>query len=231
MTGASVNHSHVGSTPPARPIAPSPPTAPALERLGGEAVVETVVGASAPDPNGLDVTIGLRCIDLAPAGLELRPGTSVIVAGPPGSGKTTALRTLAAAALLAEPSCRVVAVSDEPDAWPGTVRTLPTDPGPTLVLVDGLASVTEAMVRDFDAATYRDQLWVAIADQMDRLQAGPWWLGQNLAGKTGLFLAPEPEDGKLFGISLPEPIPTEFQPGRGFLVRAGNPELVQIVKT
>lgn len=201
---------------------PQPPTPPTMPAPSTSAPTDPV-----PPKHELVLTIGMRTVDQAPAQLELRHDTGVVVAAPAGSGKTSALRTLAAAARRADPSCHIVVVSEHPDQWPGVATTLPADPRPTLVLVDGIASVTMAMVREVDAAQH-DRLWVAIADRLERFQTGPSWLRQGLIGRTGLLLDPQRNDGDLFRISLPPP-PAPCPRGCGFLVKDGVPEPVQVV--
>ena len=57
-----------------------------------------VLGASAMNGSGWRLGIGRHYRDLGLASLVLAPGVHAVVSGPPGSGRTTALRLLAAAA-------------------------------------------------------------------------------------------------------------------------------------
>jgi len=69
-----------------------------------------------------DLPVGLRADDLAPALLPLRPGGHALLLGPPGSGRSAALRALAD--LLVHARVEVVGCGPDAAPWPDGVRVV-----------------------------------------------------------------------------------------------------------
>jgi S-DNA-T family DNA segregation ATPase FtsK/SpoIIIE len=99
---------------------------PPLRCLANDVAPEGLVDRSRELKGGLSLVIGRRHRDLEPATFGLRAGTNLIVSGPPGSGKTTALRALAAAALAADPAGQTILIGPQ-EEWPGGVEQLGAD--------------------------------------------------------------------------------------------------------
>jgi S-DNA-T family DNA segregation ATPase FtsK/SpoIIIE len=187
--------------------------------------------------------VGRRHADLGVACLSLAPGTHLAVTGPAGSGRTTALRTLASAALLAEPAATVAVVSADPDEW----RTLPgvevaarladleswPPGGRGLLLVDGIEELGPAAADDLDraVATLAPGSHLAVGGRAEAFRGLRPWQRTVTATRSGVLLRPGSEDGEVLRVRLPKGAPPRPLPGRGFLVDGGRAEQVQVART
>ena len=218
---------------------------PGAARAPGVGVLPDVVpaaevfGASALTGSGWRLGIGRYYRDLSVASLALAPGVHAVVAGPPGSGRTTALRVLAAAARASAPGSIVSVVAADPSAWAGAdvteiagtfaeLRHWPPD-GRGLLLVDGVEALGPG------AAAALDRLLPAAAPNGHVIVAGraeafrgmqPWQRAVTLA-RTGILLRPGAEDGDILRLRLPRETPLRPVPGRGYLVDAGGQAQIQ----
>lgn len=215
-----------------------------ITTLGTDLAPGPLITRSARRRNGISLTIGQRYDDLGPATFHLRPDVHLLVAGPPGSGRTTALWALALAVRQADEDCRVLVVADDAEPWsgpggPGDALDVVTGPegldqldergdGTTLVLVDGITGLTDDGARRLESLL-DDRTWVVLADRPERLQVGPPWLRRYQASRTGLLLQPQPDHGDLFRVRLPLRSNRSWPPGRGYLVEAGSTDLIQVV--
>jgi S-DNA-T family DNA segregation ATPase FtsK/SpoIIIE len=190
-------------------------------------------------------------LGVGPAGpLTLDVGGFPIVAGPPGSGRTTVLRTLVAGAALAGAQALVIGTRHD-SAWgpavPGAAVRHGTgaDVGPA---VEAATSDPTArllvVVDDLDrAGTDVDALIAALAAGGAGpgvglvATAGAAWLGGSFRGFAaearrrghGLLLHPGRHDGRdILGVAVE---PRECRrPGRGLLVRSGRVSRVQVLR-
>ncbi|MDG4825746.1 FtsK/SpoIIIE domain-containing protein [Asanoa sp. WMMD1127] len=183
--------------------------------------------------------VGRHYRDLAVATMDLGPGMHAVVAGPAGSGRTSALRLLAAAARAGDPAATVAVVTADPDVWAGAAVTcaravgdLPpwTAAGRGLLLVDGMESLGP------DAGTALDRLLPGLSPGVHLVVAGradtfrgmqPWQRAVTMS-RTGLLLRPAADDGEVLRIRLPREAPPRPLPGRGYLVEAGGLAQVQV---
>lgn len=197
------------------------------------------------------VAIGVADDDLRPVTLE--PRGAMIVAGPPGSGRTTALDTLAAS-VAARGSRRTVLLSarrsplarrahwataaDTPEALDRVVRELlaELDEGnvpPTALFIENLADfsgnpVEYDLERIIKAHIKAESLVVGEAETSTWSQA--YTLGQPLrASRRGLLIQPDDSDGDtLLNTSLGRIRRATLPPGRGFLVERGRVRKLQV---
>ena len=194
------------------------------------------------------VTFGVRDIDLGPAILPLDTGP-FLVAGPPRSGKTTALEALLVGArsmvtravvvgshpsqlTRSRPRCQV-AVGEEA----GTKllqKVIDRNASQVLVVVDDLHEFGHTPVEDSLLALLRvardRRLHIVIsADVEAARRAYDGGLKQIRSSKCGLLLQPDHSvDGDVVGIRLPRTNATAWPPGRGYLALRGIYELVQV---
>jgi len=183
----------------------------------------------------LALLLGVSDVDLAPARLVLPPGGHALVTGPPRSGRSTALATMAEAALRG--GAAVVVVARPGHQWPAAPGALldPDDPtlaaalerpGPLLVVVDDadLTDDDHVVLRRLVTARRADRHVVA-AGRSDRLRGlYAHWSREVRADRCGLLLAPDPDlDGELVGARLPRRSPVMPAVGRGWLA-GGEPE-------
>jgi S-DNA-T family DNA segregation ATPase FtsK/SpoIIIE len=201
--------------------------------------------AGLPTGPGLPLGVGgdeLGVLTVQPGG----DGPGFTVAGPPRSGRSTALATLAAG-LLAQGTPVVVlvprpsplrALADRPGV------TLLTDPAPSPAEVAALLAGGAAalLVDDADALAYAPVGDVLTAHLLTG-PAGPVVVAgsyEGLAGcyrgfcadvrgsGAGLLLAPDgPLASQLLGVAVPRPT-APAPPGRGLLVRGGRAVPVQV---
>ncbi len=197
--------------------------------------------------------IGLEDLSLGPVGIPAR-GT-LLVAGPPASGRTTALATIAAALERADPEIQRVLLAPRRSALAGAgwaaeavgaeaVTAAARDliarierPGSPrfAVLIEALPEFTGT-----DAEYELDRL-VRLAAREDHVVVGEgetstWQQAYTLAGpfkagRKGLLLVPGDMDGDtLMGTSLGRVRRADFPPGRGFLVINGRAARVQVAQ-
>ncbi|MGH8824310.1 MAG: FtsK/SpoIIIE domain-containing protein [Jiangellaceae bacterium] len=191
-------------------------------------------------------TLGLRTVDVT------TDGQGFLVVGPPRSGRSSALLTMAEFALAQRWKVAVVAprrsALRDLDGRAGVlgVFTDAADPadlrqalanvrGSRLLVVDdfevlgpehAIASVTEEYLKDIrDSA---DALLVACGiDEVTGMYRGPTAVMRR--SRTGLILSPRgATDGDVFTARLPRSVGGVTPTGRGILVRAGGWEWVQV---
>jgi S-DNA-T family DNA segregation ATPase FtsK/SpoIIIE len=223
----------------------------ALERLAGRPATVTPPHRIAPLPAAVDLSslTSAGALILGVGGDDLRAVTvqeSLVIAGPPGSGRSTALLALGRQ-LLAQ-GRTVVAVAPRPSRLrdlPGchTDRDASYDlealllAGPDALLVDDaellvdspLAPVLERAVRDM-----RDTgLLVVAAGSTEELVTGYRGFVVDLRrARTGVLLCPQAaSDGDLLGVRLSRATGGDVLPGRGLLCRRGTVEPLQVALT
>ncbi|MGI8755464.1 MAG: FtsK/SpoIIIE domain-containing protein [Acidimicrobiales bacterium] len=200
----------------------------------------------------LTVTVGVDEESLGVARLQLGVDGHAVISGPRGSGRTSALATLAAAGRSIGANVVVIAAgqpshpdqgrpdpgppdcldASDPaleewiDLWRATVRS-----APLLVLVDD-ADLTPDEDPALSALALSRQAGVhlVVAGQSDRLRSRyGHWTREVLAHRTGLLLAPDVElDGDLVGSRLPRRLPLGPRPGLAWRVSGGSEGLVQL---
>jgi S-DNA-T family DNA segregation ATPase FtsK/SpoIIIE len=198
--------------------------------------------------------IGLRVDDHAPALHDLTDGGgTLLVAGPPRSGRSTALLLIAAqlagepVALLcsrrspltdltSRPGVVALPADDQEHAAAMLAGMTRADGRPPAVLVDDVDLLGDGPLADHLitlARSARDgRSLVALAGPTDALLAafrGP--IAEARRARAGLLLRPSgPHDGELFGIRLPRRDARHNPPGRGWLAVHGEAAAVQVAK-
>jgi S-DNA-T family DNA segregation ATPase FtsK/SpoIIIE len=206
-------------------------------------------------PNGAagNPTIGIEDVSLGP--LSLPATGTLMVAGPPGSGRTTALLTLSASLRRSDADVRQILLTprrsvlprrawqrsaEGVDAVADLARSLAEeiergDQGRSAIFIESIAEFAGT-----DAEYELDRL-VKVAAREEHFVVGESetssWLqayglaGPFKAGRRGLLLVPGELDGdSLLGISLGRLRRADFPPGRGFLVSGGRAIKVQIAQ-
>lgn len=206
---------------------------------------ERAGGPGGPVPPGvLVVPLGVSGRDLGPALLPLGPGDHVLVAGPPRSGRSTTLATIAAALRRCRPDLAVTVVAPVPSplrelesaerivadegALDDLAAALAAAPGPQLVLLDD-ADFLDDECGALAGLTRRLDLHVVAAGRPDALR--PLYghvTAEVRRSRVGVLLQPAEGDGDLLGVPVLRPGRGPFLPGRGVLVAGGVVEVVQV---
>ncbi len=218
-----------------------------IEVLPTEVKVPDLVDAARLFDLEWSLPIGIGDHDLSPVGFVLGEGDHVVVAGPPRSGKSTALMTMAGIVASHRPDVVITAVAlrrsplrdcplvrrlvTHPEQLEDALSSVPDEDGPPhFVLVDDAGMVDDdggwlsAVV-----ACRRPGVHLVAADQADTLRAAyGHWTKEVRRSRLGLALRPNAgSDGDLWQTPLPRRGPPYFPPGRGYLLADGRCELVQ----
>jgi S-DNA-T family DNA segregation ATPase FtsK/SpoIIIE len=188
------------------------------------------------------LTIGPGGDEGRPLGVDLARAGGLLVAGPPGSGRTAAVDAFAAQ--LRDQGIPLLRLCPRATAATGGDWIDPADEasarawaealgdGPGVVLIDDLGSPVEcagltALVRPGNPS---DRIAVIAAGQPAQLAAhyqGP--VAALRRARSGLLLCPGPGDADLLGVRLPR-TPVPVRPGSGWLVTGGAVERVQVAR-
>jgi S-DNA-T family DNA segregation ATPase FtsK/SpoIIIE len=209
------------------------------------AEISTAVGATSPRAGSALVTLGLGGDELAAVTIDLLEfGPGFLIAGPPRSGRSTALATVAAG--LRAAGWRLVAVTPRDsvvrdyaheifDATQfGVDAAFDRGLGRLAVLVDDAEIVAEspvAGVLDRLMRTARDSgHLVVIAGTTEELSIGfRGFVVDVRRARTGLLLAPRgPLDGEVLGVRLPRVTGEAVPVGRGQLIVRGVATQLQV---
>ncbi|SET59736.1 FtsK/SpoIIIE domain-containing protein [Geodermatophilus poikilotrophus] len=180
---------------------------------------------------------GVLTVDLARTG-------GLLVAGPPGSGRTTALESCARHLATAGVAVlHVVRSTRDADGAPGRLWLEATDVAgwqtwlaelhgaPAAVVVDDSALLADsAVLGALPAAESVPDVVLVVAGTAAELSAayrGP--VPALRRRRSGLLLSPGPGDADLLGIRLPR-TPVPARPGSGWLVVAGTAQRVQVAR-
>lgn len=184
--------------------------------------------------------VGVGGDEPVPVGIDLATERVVLVAGPPGSGRTTALTTMARS--LHQQGARVLALCRETSplrkgpwrsAWFDESGSLPSGliPQASVVLVDDaerLDGPTESLLL---AAAADPRQSVVVAGLTSALLGSYRGLaGLARSQRTGVLLRPEsPTDGDVLGVRAD--LFDETPPGRALLVVRGSSTPVQVARS
>jgi DNA segregation ATPase FtsK/SpoIIIE, S-DNA-T family len=191
--------------------------------------------------------LGIGSEALLPVGFTFYEGEHALIGGPPRSGRTTALLTVAGLVRSADPSIGLVGLAPR------------RSPLFAAGVVDVVVEEADAAV---DAVGATDRAWVLLIDDVERVgdpggaleqlvlsarpglhvvaagrtdtlrQAYGHWTRSVRRSRIGVLLQPSPElDGDLLGTTLPRRSPVAMRPGRGWLVHGGELEVVQLARS
>lgn len=219
--------------------------APQIERLPDQIDLD-ILPAGSPD---LPV-IGVDDETLQPAGI-LAKGP-LLLAGPPGSGRTVALVTLAYALRRSNPGVEllyigsrrsaaaslklwdrsVVGPDDVEEAIDELVDYSTGTPGKLAIFIEGLTDFTdtgaESGIERLITASIKAEQWV-VGESETSTWSSAWSLAQPFkSGRRGLLLNPGDIEGdSLLSTSLGR-VSTDFIPGRGYIVGRGKVRKLQV---
>jgi S-DNA-T family DNA segregation ATPase FtsK/SpoIIIE len=181
---------------------------------------------------GTTLAVGCRFDDLSTAFLHVPDGEHVLVVGPAGSGRTSALAHLVEAWSARYPTGRVIRDPYLLDAGTGTLPTALGRHGERVLLViddaERFADTTGGLARALEVR--RASLTVVAAGRADDLRAGyGTWITQLRRSRLGFVMAAAaPADGDVLGAIVPRRPPIPPRPGLAWMVDADAVTLVQL---
>ena len=197
--------------------------------------------------------LGVSDDTLAPVSFD--PTGVFVLAGPPASGRTSALAWLVESIRRAEPNAQfhyfgsprsvlaglpgwtssartVEEVSEQARALAATLESSPESPRIVAVIEgisDFLSGPADPALVDLIKAVKRSNHFL-IAESETTAWASSWpLLAEVKSARTGFLLQPETMDGELIlRTALPRVARADFPPGRGFLIARGKTSRVQL---
>lgn len=227
-------------------VGPAPPVGRLPEIVPGEEMPRTVDGRP---------VLGVADDTLAPVGFD--PAGTFLLAGPPGSGRSTALRWLVHAVAAALPGARVAhlagrrstlgrleVVEDSAtgptdvaelarDLLPAAARPRESGQPPLVVVVEAIADFLSGpadrpLLELIQAARRNGHLVIAEAETAAWSASWPL-LAEVRNGRCGLVLQPDAIDGEtIVRTPLGRVQRADFPPGRGMHVARGTARKVQV---
>jgi S-DNA-T family DNA segregation ATPase FtsK/SpoIIIE len=206
-----------------------------------ELPADPVLGLPPSDADGLVLPLGPGGDEGAVLGVDLARTGGLLVAGPPGSGRSSLLDALAAH--LSAAGTPVLRVAPRISADPAWSWVRPDDRAGVqrwlgslarrvgVVLADDLGAPADApalaelppMSDDGGAVLVA----ASTAGQLSAHYQGP--VAALRRSRTGLLLSPQPGDADLLGVRLPR-TPVPARPGSGWLVAGGSVQRVQVAR-
>ncbi len=218
--------------------------------LGDDVDLEDLTAASTAESSCWRLVVGLAHRDLEPVALELRRGTHAMVGGSAGSGRTSTLVALAAAARRSDPGACIAVATARPEEWEEAMASLGlvdldalrhrlddeagfgdrASSHRHLVLLDGLEGA-RVPADELDALTTRPEQDVHLiaSGRYESFRGLDRWLKAVAGHRTGIALRPSMEHGDLFRCRFPTPKGVA-PPGRGYVVNEGLPVLAQLAR-
>ena len=190
----------------------------------------------------LELAVGLDFATLAIARLDVPDGEHVLVAGPPRSGRTTALHRMVVSWAEARPGEQIVSVSSrrrpllaplpeviEADVAAAVDAIEAAAGRPCLLFVDDAEHVDDPRLAGL-VAERRPGLLVVAAGRPEGLRSlyGHWTSVVRRSRLGLLFAACADTDGDVLGELLPRHRPLPARPGLAWLVAGGGRSLVQV---
>jgi S-DNA-T family DNA segregation ATPase FtsK/SpoIIIE len=224
--------------------------APPIQRLP-----DSVPLATLPILDGSRPVFGLSSDSLSAVGFE--PSGSFLISGPPGAGRTTAVRVLAEALRRAQPlgprylfggrRSALAALplwtraargpADAQDLATALVAELsmaPAGSAPVAVFIENVSEFVggpaEAALQDLAKACLAEDGLLVVEGETTTLSSSFGLLSYAKSSRAGLALQPDSADGTtVFRTNFPPRLNrAEFPPGRGLLVDSGQATVVQV---
>lgn len=203
------------------------------EYLSSEELADAI-----PAPGGIDVPIGVRYRDLTSICLPVRWGRDLLIAGPPGAGRTNALLLLGKT--LQRSGTRVVCVGSSPaigfdSMGPNVLADLADGASeePLVLLVDDIERLPPELasrLNELVANTARKISIIAVST-VDGARTPRSPAAAIRASGNGILVGGSPLDGEIFRVRRPE-LPGLGQiPGRATLVVHGRAESMHLAIT
>ena len=222
------------------------PEAPSIKSLP-----EVIELEGLPERLGDAPVIGVSSDSLGPA--PFAASGTFLVSGPPMSGRTTALHTLALALLRQNPSTclhyfgnsrsvlldlldwtTIATLADAPEVATRLHNTLVGGPASAIFLenvAEFVGTPADVPLQALVKLAIAEGQFVVLEGESSSLSGSMGLLGLAKTSRAGLALAPDQGDGVLFRTAFPRMNANERLPGRGLLVRGGRTETIQVART
>lgn len=220
-----------------------PRSAPPIRMLPDEVFAGDLTSERTTD--GWWLPIGIADDTLAPAGWTFRADDHALVVGPPGSGRSSTLRALAAI-IDAAGDTELLTVEGRAgrrgsDPWDRALvavqevaaRAVARGNRRLVVLIDDADRLPDHGHGLHDLVTAGGtEVHLVLATTGDQARRGFAHVTREVRGRgLGLLLVPDHDlDGELFGVRLPRRAPLGMRPGRGYLVSGGRSRFVQTAR-
>ncbi|MCU1578466.1 MAG: hypothetical protein JWP19_670 [Rhodoglobus sp.] len=226
-------------------------SAPSIERLSDFVPLSTLPSTVDGRP-----TIGVADDSLAPIATDTTG--SFLIAGPPGSGRTTALATIASAVAHSKPELERILISPRKSSLSGLPLwgSFADDPDAVRALVDKLLKqVTAAKAKPATFALFIENLTdfvdseveseletlikgaikldnFVVAESETSTWSAAYSFGKPMkSGRRGIILQPDDGDEDMLKASFGRIRRGTYPPGRGFLVSGGRSRKLQLATT
>jgi S-DNA-T family DNA segregation ATPase FtsK/SpoIIIE len=214
-------------------------------------LTELLTASTRPGPG---ILVGLDSSSLAPAHVEPRGG--FLVTGPPGSGRTTVLRTLVRSLRHRHPatelhyfghrrsslaslpdwasvSLGVDQIAEQAQRLADVLAARSGDAPPMAVFIENagdlVLSTAETALQALVKECIAEEQWLVAEGEVSSVRTASGYLGLVKSSRRGLALQPDQETGgALFNTPFPRTSRPDFPEGRGFLVGSGRAEIVQV---
>ncbi len=206
-----------------------------VNRLPTQVTVAEVTAASEHRPRGIAAAIGLSIATGDEALLELEWGENAVVAGGPGTGRSSLLVAIAEAVRAVAPDTPLFGVCprggplndvewiDRPQTPPDVARWvdgIEASVGRRVVLIDDAERLGGPSFERL-AKIRSDGLIVVVSGRADRLRDSAGWAKPLMRGRTGVLLRPSDQDGEL--VKTPLGLRLErFAAHRGLVINDGD---------
>jgi DNA segregation ATPase FtsK/SpoIIIE, S-DNA-T family len=223
--------------------------APGIERLADRIQLRDLP----PSLDGFPV-IGVAEETLSPVTFD--PHGSFIIAGPPGSGRTTALASISKSLLRWDPAAKLVYFGPSNSTLSGTL-----DWGEVALGLNEVTELAKKLTQEIENGAFADDMLAVVIEAMTEFMntpadlafqelakavlahrkllvvegepaslSGSWPLLQAVkVSRRGIALQPEQTEGPpLFKTTFPRVNRADFPEGRGLMVSGGRTQVVQI---
>jgi DNA segregation ATPase FtsK/SpoIIIE, S-DNA-T family len=222
------------------------PDAPGIDVLAETVALDALPATVAGRP-----TIGVASTTLSPVGLP--DSATFVVCGPPGSGRSSVLRSILESLRRTQPATSLhwfgparsslrdlpwwatrAATTQDHEAVAASLQPVLTDApaGTHVVVLEGVPDLAGG-IADM-AVTQLVKTAIAaghlVIGEGDSSQMGSSFglVGLVTSARAGIALQPEQGDGNVFRVDFPRVRRADFPPGRGLLVHRGRSEVTQM---
>jgi S-DNA-T family DNA segregation ATPase FtsK/SpoIIIE len=203
---------------------------------------------------GQEITLGVDFDTLGPTGVDARGG--FIVTGPPGSGRSTTLHTIASAVRSRMPaaelhyfgnarsplnsapgfasvSVTIDEIAQRAQQIAARLASDANDGSRVVVIAEGAGELVMTSAENALQALVRACLstdnWFLAEGEVSTLRTASGFLGLAKSSRRGIALQPDQETGStIFSTPFPRTNRADFPEGRGYLVGAGRVRVTQI---